>query len=124
VKRLIVDLDGTITVHNDHGYENAVPNKAVIEQLREYKKLGFEIVISTSRNMRTYGGNSGMIAVHTLPVILNWLKRHDVPHDEVYIAKPWCGENGFYIDDRAIRPSEFVDLSYKEICQKLGIDEE
>ncbi|AEG91969.1 hypothetical protein [Ramlibacter tataouinensis] len=115
MSRLIIDLDQTITLHAGEGYANAVPNLPLIARLREYKKAGFELVIHTSRNMRTYEGNVGKINAHTLPVILEWLKRHDVPFDEVYVGKPWCGDGGFYVDDKAIRPSEFVRHSIEEI---------
>jgi len=120
MKRLIFDLDETLcsTVNGD--YVNSTPIWPVIEKLREYKANGFEIAISTSRNMRTYAGNTGKIAANTLPIILDWLKRHDVPFDEIYVGKPWCGTEGFYIDDRAIRPQELVDLSYAEIMQLIG----
>ncbi|MDB5868710.1 MAG: hypothetical protein JWP96_1042 [Polaromonas sp.] len=113
--RLIVDLDETITLHARDGYEDAVPNFPVVAKLREYKAQGFEIVINTSRNMRTFAGNVGLINVNTLPLILQWLKRNEVPFDEVHVGKPWCGEDGFYVDDRSIRPSEFVRYSLDEI---------
>ena len=67
-------------------------------------------------------GSVGKINANTLPLIIDWLKKHDVPYDEIYTAKPWCGEHGFYIDDRAIRPEEFVRLSYFEICALIGIE--
>jgi capsule biosynthesis phosphatase len=117
--RLIVDLDETITLHARDGYADAEPNAALIARLREYKAAGFEIVISTSRNMRTFEGNVGKINANTLPVILEWLQRHAVPFDEVYVGKPWCGEHGFYVDDKAIRPSEFVRHSLDEIREIL-----
>ena len=69
--------------------------------------------------MRTYEGNVGKINIHTLPVIIEWLHTHKVPYDEIIVGKPWCGEDGFYIDDRAVRPSEFANLSYFEITQLL-----
>lgn len=120
MKRLIFDLDETLcsTVNGD--YVNSTPIWPVIEKLREYKANGFEIAISTSRNMRTYAGNTGKISANTLPIIIDWLKRHDVPFDEIYVGKPWCGTDGFYIDDRAIRPQELVNLSYAEIMQLIG----
>jgi capsule biosynthesis phosphatase len=120
--RLIVDLDETITLHARDGYADAAPNIALIEKLREYKAAGFDIVINTSRNMRTYAGSVGKINANTLPVILNWLKRHDVPFDEVYVGKPWCGEQGFYIDDKAVRPGEFVRHSFEELRAILDND--
>jgi capsule biosynthesis phosphatase len=120
MKRIIIDLDETLTLGAGGGYENATPNLKVIEVLRTYKANAYEIAIHTSRNMRTYDGKIGKINVHTLPVILNWLKQHDVPHDEVHVGKPWCGTEGFYVDDRAIRPSEFLRLSEAEIKALLA----
>lgn len=115
MKKLVVDLDGTITLANTSDYKNVLPNVELIESLKEYKNNGFTIVISTARNMRTYEGNVGKINIHTLPVITEWLDRHEVPYDEVLVGKPWCGHDGFYIDDRSIRPSEFAALSFEEI---------
>jgi len=115
MKRLIVDLDGTVTSAEASNYEDVLPNIDVIARLKEYKENGFDIVISTSRNMRTYNGNIGKINIYTLPVIVAWLDKHNVPYDEIIVGKPWCGFDGFYIDDRAIRPSEFASMSLNEI---------
>lgn len=120
MKRLIFDLDETLCSTTNGDYVNSIPIWPVIEKLREYRASGFEIVISTSRNMRTYAGNTGKISANTLPIIIDWLNRHNVPFDEVYVGKPWCGTDGFYIDDRAIRPQELVDLSYTEIMKLIG----
>lgn len=116
MKRLIVDLDGTLTRESDKPYADKEPNLPLVERLREYKADGYEIVIFTSRNMRTYEGSVGKINVHTLPVILDWLQRHGVPHDEVITGKPWCGFDGFYIDDRCVRPDEFINKSREELA--------
>lgn len=115
MKRLIVDLDGTITEANTSDYKNVKPALDVIKKLQEYHQQGFEIVISTARNMRTFEGNVGKINIHTLPIIVEWLEKHNVPYDEILVGKPWCGHEGFYIDDRAIRPSEFANLTLDEI---------
>ncbi|AGH37709.1 WcnH [Bibersteinia trehalosi USDA-ARS-USMARC-189] len=119
-----MDLDNTITLTENGDYQNAKPIEDVIKRLHEYKSQGFEIVISSSRNMRTYEGNIGKINVNTLPVIMDWLNRHNVPYDEIYIGKPWCGHDGFYVDDRALRPDEFVNLSYDEIRKLTKMDGE
>ena len=116
MKRLVIDLDDTLTVNNpDLSYSEKEPNLPLIAKLREYKAMGFEILVQTARNMRTYQGSVGKINANTLPVIIDWLNKHDVPYDEIYVGKPWCGTEGFYVDDRAIRPSEFVSLSLSEI---------
>jgi capsule biosynthesis phosphatase len=147
MKRLIIDLDETLTLtapdrhvrsgpsvsgpsmsgHPVSGqaqsdYAHALPNLALIARLREYRANGFDIVISTSRSMRTFEGNVGKINVHTLPVILDWLERHDVPFDEVHVGKPWCGLEGFYVDDKAIRPSEFLRYSLPAIHALLAAE--
>jgi capsule biosynthesis phosphatase len=120
MKRLIMDLDGTITSGESGSYSEAVPQADVVTKMREYKAMGFDIVISTARNMRTYEGNVGKINVHTLPVIIEWLKKHDIPYDEIIVGKPWCGYEGFYVDDKSVRPSEFTSMSLDEINSLLA----
>lgn len=120
MKRIIMDLDDTICHTLNGDYINAKPIYTVIEKMREYKKNGFEIAINTSRNMRTYQGNTGKITANTLPIILKWLEKHNVPYDEIYIGKPWCGMDGFYVDDRSIRPNEFVNLTFEQIKNIIG----
>ncbi|AEF05284.1 HAD hydrolase family protein [Alteromonas naphthalenivorans] len=119
MKRLVVDLDGTLTLANTSDYCNVLPNKPLIEVLRKYKNDGFTIVIATARNMRTFKGDIGLINVKTLPLIIDWLNRHNIPYDEIIVGKPWCGFEGFYIDDKAIRPSEFISMNYQEIMELL-----
>ena len=120
MRRLIMDLDNTISKTVNGDYTNSKPITEVVNKLREYKQQGFEIVISTSRNMRTYEGNVGKITANTLPIIIEWLDKHGVPYDEIYVGKPWCGTEGFYVDDKSIRPDEFVNLTYNEINDLLG----
>ena len=110
-----MDIDDTICTTLNGDYKNATPNQAVIEKMQQYRELGFEICLYTSRNMRTYENNIGKITANTLPVILDWLTKNQVPYDEIIVGKPWCGLDGFYVDDKAIRPSEFLEKSYEEI---------
>lgn len=119
-KRIIVDLDDTLCWTKNSNYRESVVDAAVLEKLKYYKDIGFEIVISTSRNIRTYEGNIGKINANTLPIIVEWLVQNSVPFDEIYVGKPWCGENGFYIDDKAIRPSEFKMLNYDQIIDLIS----
>lgn len=120
MKRIIFDLDNTLCVTHNRDYANAVPRRDVLERLRTLREEGFEIVIATSRNVNTFASNIGKINAHTLPLIIDWLHRHDIPFDEIYIGKPWCGEDGFYVDDRAIRPSELVAHSLNDIQALLA----
>ncbi|MDZ4317436.1 MAG: HAD hydrolase family protein [Phenylobacterium sp.] len=125
MRRLVFDLDGTLT-HDDPGvpYGERRVNRAVVDQLRAYRAMGFEIIICTARNMRTHGGQLGKINALTLPIILDWLARNDIPYDEIHVGKPWCGTDGFYVDDKAVRPSEFATLTYDEIRALLAREAE
>lgn len=120
MKNIVIDLDGTLTIDSDVPYADKPVNHEVVIQLNKYKEMGFNITIFTSRNMRTYEGNVGKINVHTLPAIIEWLEKHGVPYDEIQVGKPWCGFDGFYIDDKSIRPSEFASNSYEEIQEILA----
>jgi capsule biosynthesis phosphatase len=120
MKRLIFDLDNTISFATDSSYIDSKPDLTIIDRMRTYKDKGFQIIISTSRNMRTYNGNIGKINAYTLPIIIEWLDKHNVPYDEIIVGKPWCGTDGFYIDDRAIRPSEFLSYNYTEIINLIN----
>lgn len=119
-KAIVIDLDNTLCVAQDGDYANARPVTPVIDQVRKMRELGYAIVIHTSRNMRTFESNIGLITRHTVPIIAEWLERHDVPYDELHVGKPWCGNEGFYVDDRAIRPSEFARMTESEIKEVIN----
>ena len=120
MKRIVIDLDNTIAGPKTHDYSDCPPNQDVIARLRAYKKEGFEVCVHTSRNMRTHNNSAGKITAHTVPTIIEWLNAHEVPYDEIWIGKPWCGADGFYVDDRAIRPDEFVALSLDQVYELIG----
>ncbi len=121
MKRLVIDIDGTLTTADTPDYQAVSPNLDVVASLNGYKAQGFEIVLYTSRNMRTHDSNVGKITAHTVPVITAWLAKHAIPYDELWVGKPWCGNEGFYVDDKAVRPDEFARLTYAEICDLIGI---
>lgn len=118
---IVIDLDGTLTVDDAAvPYADRAPNTAVVAKLREYRAQGFAVAIYTARNMRTHGKAVGVIVAQSVPVIVAWLDRHDVPYDELHVGKPWAEEGGFYVDDRAVRPDEFVRLSHEEVLRLTG----
>lgn len=123
----IFDIDGTLCPIKgaDEKYEDMIPYTEMVERIREYKKQGARIVLFTSRNMNTYNGNIGLINANTAKVILEWLMKWDIPYDEIIYGKPWPGHNGFYVDDRTVRPDEFLNRTVdelKDICKKSRCD--
>ena len=121
MKSLVIDLDNTLTINNkDLSYDEIEPNMDIVKQIDKYHKKGFQIIIFSSRNMNTYNNSIGKINANTLPLIISWLNKHKIHYDEIYIGKPWCGDDGFYVDDRAIRPDEFIKLNYKQILELIN----
>ncbi len=122
---IVMDIDGTLCEKKPKNvdYIDLKPNEKVLKKLLEYKDSGYYIILYTSRNMRTHEGNIGKINSNTAKIIFEWLDKFNIPYDEIFFGKPWCGRNGFYVDDKAIRPSEFVNLSSEEIQNLLKREE-
>ena len=119
---LVVDVDGTLCHIKTAGqtYAELTPRSDIVEKLRDYQGRGYRILLFTSRNMNTHNHNLGLINKHTAPVMFEWLAKWNIPYDEILFGKPWPRSKGFYIDDRAIRPDEFLKLSEMEIQKLLG----
>lgn len=123
-RAIVFDIDGTLCSKKEceESYDELLPNAEMLSRLREYREQGFYIILATSRNMNTYSGNVGLIVANTARQLFAWLDRHQVPYDELHVGKPWQGRGGFYVDDKAIRPDEFLTLSYDEILGLVGDD--
>lgn len=120
---LVFDIDGTLCPIKGKGerYEDLVPYRDMVCRMQEYHREGTKIILFTSRNMNSFGGNLGIINAQTSKTLLAWLDRWEIPYDELYYGKPWPGQLGFYVDDRTIRPKEFLngDLdSWQQICRE------
>ena len=114
---LILDVDGTLCPIKEKGqkYQDLVPYKEVVERIREYHKQGVKIILFSSRNMNSFGGNIGLINKVTARIMTEWLDKWDIPYDEIIFGKPWPGHFGFYVDDRSVRPNEFLEHSLEEL---------
>lgn len=104
--KIIIDLDNTITRENpDTSYEDKEPNKRIINVLNNLEIE--DITIFTARNMRSYKGDLEKINAITKPIAESWLEKNSVKYSEIIMGKPWCGEEGFYIDDKNLSLDEF-----------------
>lgn len=120
----IFDIDGTLCPikQKTEKYEDLVPYENIINRIRFFKENGAKIVLFTSRNMNSYNGNLGLINKNTAKVLTEWLEKWQIPYDEILYGKPWPGHKGFYIDDRTIRPDEFLNRTIdemEEICSEV-----
>lgn len=126
----VFDIDGTLCPikKKEERYEDLVPYPEMVEKLRYYKQNGAKIILFTSRNMNSYKGNIGLINKHTAAILSVWLEKWDIPYDEIIYGKPWPGHKGFYVDDRTIRPEEFLNNTPEQLekicdadrCKKDG----
>lgn len=121
---LIFDVDGTICPIKGKNqlYEDLVPYSNIVKKMREYKVKGYRIVLFTARNMRTYNGDIKKILKYTKPILEQWLMKWNIPYDEIIYGKPWPGPHGLYIDDRSIRPRDFLEKDLEEINKICEID--
>lgn len=99
--RIVVDIDGTLTriKYPDEGYAELPAYREMVEWLRRMKAEGHTIIIYTARRMQTHGGNVGKILAESGGPLLEWLKREGIPHDELYLGKPF---GDIILDDQAI----------------------
>ena len=70
MKNLVIDIDKTLTKGDNKDYSLVSPNTVVIEKLKEYKNNGFNIILFTSRNMRSHNNNIGILLYYYLSILL------------------------------------------------------
>lgn len=119
MKKLFVDIDNTLSSKSDSAsYQDAKPNYPMIEKLNSLRgSAGIEVILYTARNMKTFNGDVSKINLNTIPVIVEWCARHGLEIDGIIVGKPYGGEGYFFIDDRAVRPDEFLDHSIDELLE-------
>ena len=117
--KITVDLDGTIchTKKENEKYEDVLPIDGAIESLKALKEKGYYIIICTARNMKTCNNNLGKVIKNQAEIVTTWLKKYDVPYDELLFGKSHCD---FFIDDKNI---EFKG-DWEEIINRLKKEEE
>ena len=115
----VFDIDGTLCPikKKEEQYEALVPYPEMLNKLRYYHDHGAKIVLYTSRNMNSYNGNLGLINKYTAETLHDWLKKWEIPYDEIVFGKIWPGHKGFYVDDRTVRPDEFLNHTIDELNQ-------
>lgn len=126
MNNIVFDVDGTIcpikTANEE--YKDLIPNTDMVNKIRELKQEGYRIVFFTARNMRTYNGDINKILKYTKPVLETWLQKWEIPYDEIIFGKPYPGKEGFYVDDKTLRPDELLSMNKDDISLFLkGSDE-
>tara|TARA_A100001388_G_scaffold215776_1_gene166292 strand:- start:174 stop:1265 length:1092 start_codon:yes stop_codon:yes gene_type:complete len=107
-RTLVVDIDKTICESPpEKNYSKCKPIETVCTKLREEDNKGSYIILYTSRNVRTFKGNIGLINKYTNVILIEWLKKNNIPYDEIYFNKPWGFGDLNYIDDKFLSIEDF-----------------
>ena len=108
-KTIVVDIDGTFCEKPIEGdYSKCKPIKKFCDELRYQNSIGTYIILYTSRNMRSFNGNIGLINKYTSSILNSWLLKNEIPYDELYFGKPW-GKDLSYIDDKSLSIKKFLN---------------
>jgi len=106
---IIIDLDNTLTQEDaENNYSQKIVNQSVSMSIKNAISLGYESKIFSARNMRSLNGDLNKIESITRPIAEAWLKQNNIDYEELILGKPWCGYNGWYLDDKNISIEEFI----------------
>lgn len=116
-KTIITDLDDTLSFTQNRDWENAKPNIDLINKLNFFFKIGYKIIIVTARGQISCNGNSIEADKKYRTQIETWLQKNNVLYHELSFQKKLAV---YYIDDKSIRPDEFINIEHEELKGMSG----
>lgn len=118
-KTFIVDIDDTISTHNNRDYVNAKPHYDIIRKLNNLYDSGFNIIYFTARGALSSNGNIQDIEKNCRAIVEDWMTVHNVKYTYLLFGKPL---GLYYIDDKALRPDEFMKMDIEALAGGSGAD--
>jgi hypothetical protein len=114
---IVVDLDDTLSFTHNRDWENATPNRPLIEKLNRLYDNGWSIHIVTARGQLSCGGSEKARRKYE-PVAKAWLTKHGVKYTDLSFQKKL---GLYYIDDKGVTPEKFLkDFQFKELKSGLS----
>jgi hypothetical protein len=71
--------------------------------------------------MATHRNDEGKVLADVGAITLAWLREHGVPFHALRFGKPYAHE-GFHVDDKAVRPGEFLAHAPADLRKLLDAD--
>ena len=105
-RKIVCDIDDTISFTTSRDWENAKPNILLIEKLNHLYENGYSVCYHTARGSLSCATRADA-DIKYRKIIETWMRKNNVKYTELSFEKPLAI---YYIDDKAIRPNEFVDL--------------
>lgn len=106
-KRIICDIDDTISVTTNRDWENATPVTQVIDKINSLYDMGWEVWLFTARGQISCNGSLSARVSKYKKQIESWLKKHNVKYHKLSFQKELAT---YYIDDKSLTPEQFVSL--------------
>lgn len=119
VQTIVVDVDDTISTHTNRDYPNAIPDQRMITKLNAMYNEGWDIVYYTARGQVSCKGDIDLIEERNRTVLETWMKRNNVLYTKIVFGKPM---GFYYIDDKAMRPDEFLNSSFENLKGGSGAE--
>lgn len=108
--KYVFDLDGTLCTDTNGNYHEAIPFINRINKVNELFEAGQTIIIATARGMGSSGNNGEFAETRWSALTRLQLEAWGVKYHDLFLGKP---SGDFYIDDKAVKDSEFFEESKK-----------
>jgi len=110
-KTIVVDVDDTILTTENRDYPNSVPNKPLIEKINKLFNTDWTVIYFSARGHVSFNNDAYHVEGEVYPIMEQWMVDNNVQYDHLILGKPIAA---YYIDDKAIRPDEFLELNLDE----------
>jgi capsule biosynthesis phosphatase len=111
-KRIVFDIDGTVSFCLDRDFANAKPNTPLIQKLNKFYDDGWYIILCTSRGNISCDGDLVKRIEKYHDLITDWMAKNGVKYHELSFQKQYAD---YYVDDKALTPEQFISLEIETI---------
>lgn len=112
-KRIVFDIDDTLSFTISRDWENATPNEPLIQKINKLFDEGWEIFLITARGSISCKSRGEAYEKYGEQLI-HWLRKHKVNYHKLSFDKELAA---YYVDDKGITPEDFLELNIKTIKQ-------
>ena len=118
---LVLDLDKTPCTkkQSNESYSEVLPKEDLVDIINTLHNNGAEVIIESARNMLTQNNNEAKVIKNVGLTTLQWLSDNHIDYDGIKFGKTM---GTCYIDDKALRPKEFIAI-YNSLEDKTDLNE-
>lgn len=111
-KSVVCDFDDCLSFTLNRDWENATCNVELAGKLNQLIDDGWEVHIITARGQLSCNGDCDAADKKYRAQIESWLNKHGIKYTTLSFQKKLAS---YYIDDKAIRPEEFIQKNVELI---------